>query len=92
MFYDFSYFIKFKTNINNLSNNEDISFNGDRLGPGGGGGVPPGTPGAKGRGGGGGGGGGGGVHPVLRSSSVRDDRRMFLGRKILASIFSGSLI
>ena len=45
-----------------------------------------------GAGGGGGGGGGGGVHPVLRSSSVRDDRRMFLGRKILASIFSGSLI
>ena len=37
-------------------------------------------------------GGGGEVHPVLRSSSVRDDRRMFLGRKILASIFSGSLI
>ena len=42
-FYDFSYVIKFKTNINNLSNNEDISFDGDRLGPGGGGGSS-GTP------------------------------------------------
>ena len=34
-------------------------------------------------------GGGGGV---LRILSDRDDRRIFLGRKILASIFWGSLI